>query len=403
MRLPYPVSSESDTPATPSQIKSLPFSFRLFILLALSWAVSIALGACGGGSTLITCPHPPCTVRPPAEFLYATTATGQVLSLPIDSATGAVGTASSVPGPVTSLGIAAVGSQFVYASDFQHDLIYGYSINATTGSATTGALTPVAGSPFAQPPLTVPNGLAAGPGGNLLYATAGVGVDAFSLSNTGVPALIAGSPFASSGNLELVVDPSGKFLFTPNLDPPNGVSAFTIDSATGTLTLVPGSPFLFAGQTVLNSRPFGIVVDSTGQFVYVTLQTTNQVAAFSIVSATGALASVPGSPFPAGNTPFLLATTGKFLYVSNALDGTLSGYSIDSTSGVLTPLAGFPLSLPAASFVADPSGKFLYGASGAGIFAFTINPDGSLTPLSGSPFPATGARVLTVVQLPTGG
>ena len=112
---------------------------------------------------------------------------------------------------------------------------------------------------------------------------------------------------------------------------------------------------------------------------------------------------VPGSPFPAGNTPFLFATTGKFLYVSNALDGTVSGYSIDPTSGVLTPLAGFPFSLPAASIVADPSGKFLYGASGAGIFAFTINADGSLRPLSGSPFPAAGARLLTAVQLPTSG
>jgi DNA-binding beta-propeller fold protein YncE len=385
------------------QIKSLPFSFRLFLLLAGSWALSMALGACGGGSSLITCPNPPCTVEPPAEFLYATTATGQVLSLPIDSTTGAVGTATSVAGPVTSLAIAAVGSQFVYASDFQHDLIYGYSINATPANGQTGALTPVAGSPFAQPPLTVTNGLAAGPGGNFLYATAGVGVDAFSLSNLGVPALIAGSPFLSGGSLELAVDPSGKFLFVPDIDGPNGVSAFTIDSTTGVLTLVPGSPFLFAGQTVLNSRPFGIVVDSTGQFVFVALEATNQVAAFSIVSGTGALMPVPGSPFPAGNTPFLFATTGKFLYVSNALDGTVSGYSIDSASGVLTPLAGFPFSLPAASLVADPSGKFLYGASGAGIFAFTINADGSLTPLSGSPFPAAGARLLTAVQLPTSG
>jgi 6-phosphogluconolactonase len=380
------------------QIKSLPFSFRLAVLLAGSWAVSMALGACGGASSFVQCHNPPCTVKPPAEFLYATTSTGQVLSLPIDSATGAVGTATSVPGPATSLDIAAVGSQFVYASDFQHDLIYGYSINASTG-----ALTPVAGSPFAQAPLAIPNGLAAGPGGNFLYVTAGVGVDAFTLSPAGVPGLIAGSPFASGGNLELAVDPSGRFLFVPGIDPPNGVSAFTIDSTTGALTLVPGSPFLFAGQTVLNSRPFGIVVDSTGQFVYVTLEATNQVAAFSIVSSTGALLPVPGSPFPAGNTPFLFATTGKFLYVSNALDGTVSGYSIDSTSGVLTALAGSPFALPAASIVADPSGRFLYGASGAGIFAFTINADGSLTPLSGSPFPASGARIITVVQLPTSG
>jgi 6-phosphogluconolactonase len=379
-------------------IRSLPFSFRLFILFVLSWAISMALGACGGSSTIVRCLAPPCVIGPPAEFLYATSVNGQMLSLPVDPATGAVGPATSIAGPAQSLGIAAVGSQFVYASDFQNHLIYGYSIEATSG-----ALTAVAGSPFDQGPLDVPNGLAASPGGNFLYATAVGGVDAFSINPVGVPTLLAGSPFPSGGNLWLAVDPSGKFLFAPDIDPPNGVFAFTVDSTTGALTSVPGSPFLFAGQAVLNSRPIGIVIDSTGQFVYVALDATNQVAAFSILQGTGVLTPVPGSPFPAGNMPFLMATTGNFLYVSNAGDGTVSGYRIDSTSGVLSPLAGSPFALPAASLVADPSGKFLYGAGGAGIFAFTINADGSLTPVSGSPFPAAGPTVLTIVQMPSSG
>jgi 6-phosphogluconolactonase len=379
------------------QIRSFPPSFRLFFLFVFSGAVSVALIACGGSGGTVVCETPPCTGVPPAEFLYATSSNGQVLSLPVDPSTGVVGAATSVAGPAMSLSIAAVGSQFVYASDFQNDLIYGYSINATSG-----ALTPAAGSPFAQAPLRVPNGLAAGPGDNFLYATVGIGIDAFSINGTGVPALLAGAPFASGGNLWLAVDPSGKFLFAPDISPPNGVSAFTIDSTTGALTSVPGSPFPFAGQTVLNSNPVGIVFDSTGHFVYVALRATNQVAAFSIASGTGALASVPGSPFSAGNLPFFMATTGKFLYVSNAGDGTASGYSIDPTSGVLTPVPGSPFALPAASLVADPAGKYLYGG-GAGILAFTINADGSLTPVSGSPFPAPAPMVLTIVQMPSGG
>ena len=379
------------------QTKSFPSSFRHFFLFVfvLCGVVSIALVACGGSGAVV-CQTPPCTRVPAAEFLYATSNNGQVLSLPVDPSTGAVGAATSVAGPAVSLSIAAVGSQFVYASDFQNNLIYGYSINRTSG-----ALAPVGGSPFAQAPLSVLNGLAAGPGGNILYATVAAGIDAFSISGAGVPTLLVDSPFASGGNLWLAVDPFGKFLFAPDIGPANGVSAFTIDSTTGALRSVPGSPFPFAGQTVLDSHPVGIAVDSTGQFVYVALNATNQVAAFSIASGTGALASVPGSPFSAGNLPFLMATTGKFLYVSNAGDGTASGYSIDPLSGVLTPLPGSPFAIPAPSLVADPTGKYLYGG-GAGILAFAINADGSLTPVSGSPFPAPAPMVLTIVQMPSG-
>ena len=255
------------------QSKSFPSSFRQFFLFVfvLCGVVSTALVACGG-SEAVVCQTEPCTPVPPAEFLYATSHNGQVLSLPVDLATGAVGAATCVAGPAVSLSMAAVGSQLVYASD---------------------------------------------------------------------------------------------------------------------------------GQTVLDSHPVGIAVDSTGQFVYVALNATNQVAAFSIARGTGALASVPGSPFSAGNLPFPMAATGKFLYVSNAGDGAASGYSIDALSGVLTPLPGSPFAIPAPSLVADPTGKYLYGG-GAGILAFAINRDGSLTPVSGSPFPAPAPLVLTIVQMPSG-
>jgi hypothetical protein len=51
----------------------------------------------------------------------------------------------------------------------------------------------------------------------------------------------------------------------------------------------------------------------------------------------------------------------------------------------------------------DALGTHLYVAAPAlsEIFALTINTDGSLTPIAGSPFPATGAALLTIFEAPS--
>jgi 6-phosphogluconolactonase len=84
-------------------------------------------------------------------------------------------------------------------------------------------------------------------------------------------------------------------------------------------------------------------------------------------------------------------------------DGSISGYSIEST-GALTPLSGFPIPIVGFSMAVDSFyslSQYLYVASSTGIQGFTINStSGALTPLSGSPFAASGATLLTVVQIP---
>jgi 6-phosphogluconolactonase len=220
------------------------------------------------------------------------------------------------------------------------------------------------------------------------------------VSTSGIPTALSSSPFPSGSGLFLAVNPSGRFLYTAIDDPTGtgGVFAFTIDSA-GALTAVPGSPFALPGQAGSNSQPFGIV--DTGSYVYVALSATNQVAAFSIVSGTGALTPVPGSPFSAGATPTTLVFASKFLYGLNSLDGTISGYSIDLNNGVLTPLSGSPFSIVGASMATDSLGQYLYVSGPTGIQAFSISfNSGALTPVAGSPFPASGATAMTVVQIP---
>lgn len=376
----------------------------LFVVVALSFA----LASCGTNTPVVcnfapssassssTCTCGPgtaaCPISPGPEFLYAISSSGQILGFSIDHTSGALTSVSSVPSPSFSFGFTAVNNQFLYVSDSTNAQLDGFSIDQTTG-----ALTPLANSPFSTGPFSVPVGLVSPAGSTVLYAADVGGVDAFNISVAGTPTAISGSPFPSAGaNLFLTVDPSRQFLNTSIDDAPGSIFAFTIDS-TGALTAAPDSPFTIPGQTVANSRPYGIV--DTGSYVYAALSGANQIAAFSIVSGTGALVPVPGSPFPAGETPLALVLAGNFLYALN--DGGISGYSINSSTGVLTPLAGSPFTIIGGSITTDFLGQYLYVSSLDGIQAFNIDfTSGALTAVAGSPFPASGPVAMTVVQIP---
>ena len=156
--------------------------------------------------------------------------------------------------------------------------------------------------------------------------------------------------------------------------------------------------------------------DPAGKFLYVSLGGTananNQVAAFTVNSSTGALTPIAGSPVTVGRDPQGLAVTpdGKFLFIANFLDNTISAFSIDAASGVLTPITGSPFTANNAPsrVVIDPSGKFLDVTNNVGgdISVFTINAStnastGLLSPIGGSPFGTlTQPKDLVVVKIP---
>jgi len=362
-------------------------------------ALSLALGACGtttppivcnGGAGMCGSGTEACPVNPGPESLYAT-GISQILAFSIDHNTGALTAAGSVTGPtVTLYPMASVNNQFLYVPDSLNAQLYGFSINLTTGALSS------LGSPFSTGAFSLPGGLASPPGSSLLYAADVDRIDPFTISASGTPTAFSG-PLVSGGSLDLAADPSGKFLYASDLGSPGGVFAFTIDS-TGALTAVPNSPFTDSGQGIQNGRPQGIV--DTGSYVYLALSGTNQIAAFSIVSGTGALVPVPNSLFPAGTNPTSLVFANSFLYANN-LDGTISGYNINSANGVLSPLSGSPFAIVGGSLAVDFFGQYLYASGPGGIQAFSINAtSGALTSVSGSPFPANGALNLTVVQIP---
>jgi hypothetical protein len=89
------------------------------------------------------------------------------------------------------------------------------------------------------------------------------------------------------------------------------------------------------------NEPVWAVVDPTNHFVYVTNSLDNTVSAFTLNTTTGAIRVVPGSPFPAGTAPSAAAVdpSGKLLYVANdgssTVPGSISGYMINP-NGSLT-------------------------------------------------------------------
>jgi len=85
----------------------------------------------------------------------------------------------------------------------------------------------------------------------------------------------------------------------------------------------------------------------------------------------------------------------KYLYVPFS-NGAVFGFAINSSSGDLTPITGTggasPFTSPSGgtSVIGHPNGSFLYVGGSGGVSAFTVNSDGSLSSISGSPFTSGG-------------
>jgi len=127
-------------------------------------------------------------------------------------------------------------------------------------------------------------------------------VSVFSLdSSTDALTAVPGSPFASGTQpAPVAIDPplvagttsSGKFAFVGDTGG-NSLSAYTIDPA-GNLTPV-GVPTPLG----TNAQPSSIAVDPQGKFVFVSI-VPREMAGFTLDSSTGTLTPIPGSPFAVG-------------------------------------------------------------------------------------------------------
>jgi len=203
------------------------------------------------------------------------------------------------------------------------------------------------------------------------------------------------SPVGSQGHQQVIVHPSGHFLYV--IDNTSSVSVYDVNSTTGAATL----------DSTINPVPAGVnalitkgVVDRTGSFFFAissgnTTPPIDALFAYAINQTTGALTAVAGSPFTTNlNAPtdVLIAHQGgaanDYLYVidagsSGSNSNTVAGFSINPTTGIPTAL-GTP-TIPTGSFpqysTIDPSGTHLYVPNGNDktVSAYSIATTGILT------------------------
>jgi hypothetical protein len=284
--------------------------------------------------------------------------------------------------------------------------------NSVSGFAvsTTGALTPVPGSPFSTA------GLGAGGGyyaanrivvvNNFLYATNTVtnSIAGFSIdTTTGALTPVPGSPFVTSlkNPITMAGNASSTLLLVSDSSIPSKIEGFQFD-ASGALT--PLYTLLSSAQGA-RSPIDGVAISPNGKFFAATNLSGMEMYA---ILADLTLSAVPGMPFPKTGTGSVTSAAftcdGTRLYAAEAnFQTTVDGWVLSST-GVLTPITGSPFTqtrgFNSNVAIADPGGKFVFVATQASDTTpvFSINANGSLTPVPGSPFSTRAASGLAITS-----
>jgi len=224
----------------------------------------------------------------------------------------------------------------------------------------------------------------------------------------------------------VILDPAGGFAYVIV----NQTSALA-GSVTGiaTFTVASDGKLSYIATTPL-TNPVAITMDSAGKFLFVANGTEGTVSVFSIGS-NASLSEVANSPFPlpfpvGGQTPSAsalavtptvfpvqfaycsghTAPTTENLYVTDSLNYVVLNYSVDPSTGALGPplnsttVQSVPTGTVPSGVAVDPCNRFAYIANASpnnNVSAYTIcsvvssncpQPDYSLQPVAGSPYPA---------------
>lgn len=247
------------------------------------------------------------------------------------------------------------------------------------------------------------------------------GIASFKVNSDGTVGAL-GTVMADPNPVQLVMDPSGKFLFVaegmnsqpnstsqfPNPQPCPGTTAqfgiCTYAISNGTMTPVSSTPFVlsavgFTAPNIVAVAPSYTVFPKPGlnglqnsvcggsgntapteEFLYAADSVNNVVWEFSVDTSTGAISFFASQPWiAAGSIPSGVAVDpcDRFVYASNSFSNNVSGYTIclgtssQSQScpgfpdGTLFPITGSPFSLTGGAngpgqVLVDPFGLFVY-------------------------------------------
>ncbi|MES2090956.1 MAG: beta-propeller fold lactonase family protein [Pseudomonadota bacterium] len=331
----------------------------------------------GGGSTGGTTTTP--------RFLYVANSTSKnITGYTIEVSTGKLTLMPTTPWAAGKTPVSMVvdpSGQNAYVANSDGDdvntsngSVSGYSIDRTTGTM-QGLLTSV----FVPVPAGLnPSAIAIDSTGTYVYvANAGSGdVSGYKRGLAGVLTTL-GAPWPTTAStsaptpMSIAVDPLGRFVYVANFTLDN-IAVFSIDTATtgshvaGALTLVTEVALPTSGSA---RHPHSVTVDPAGKYVYVVDATEADVLPFTIstsapwLTPVGNFLTVSTGLFPTAGT---ISPNGKYFYVANANDDSVSCFSISPTTGDLSNLGVTALpgtpSIGPYSIAVDPSSTYVYMA-----------------------------------------
>lgn len=194
-------------------------------------------------------------------------------------------------------------------------------------------------------------------------------------TTTGAITLLPGSPFGTANHQELFVGairPDLKFAYILDFQSINILHIISMNPATGAMVKEVGTFNIPGNGFVL----FDVRFDPSGRFLYVAEAEANTIDAFVSNPTTGALTPVRGSPFvPRGSAPescsikslfcggaVAITSNNHLYYVSTQFDG-VAEFKIDPNTGALSELPNSPAANPAHEGLdvhATADGKHLY-------------------------------------------
>jgi DNA-binding beta-propeller fold protein YncE len=282
---------------------------------------------------------------------------------------------------------AGASASQLYVSDHASNTVSAFTLGAS------GLLSPIAcsGEGCENETNPEPAGLAISPNGQFLFVAnrggkGSVGsVSAFkvgaggALSENGCTK--AKDCKTEKGPAGVATSPNGQFLYIAN-EESNGLSAYSIGTEGRLSAINCGEKDCTTGA---ETRPFGVAVSTSGQFVYATDLKSNEVSAFRI-GEHGGLAPIECAGCHTGESPTGIAVTpnGQFLFVANRESNTISAFKIEA-SGVLSGIeceACNTESEPTGVAI-SPNGDALYttDAHSNTVSTFQIETDGQLSPI----------------------
>jgi 6-phosphogluconolactonase len=301
-----------------------------------AWARSVAEPLATGNAPAVV------EVTQSEKFCYVANGDGTVSAYSIDAATGAL---APVPGSPFTVGSNPVAIAVSPSGQYIYIVNEGSAnVSALAIDASTGALAPIPGSPFSTVlPYSEPNTIAIDLTNT--YAFVSNGVDLTSnvsfridpISGALIYAQYADPYVAGAGPAHLIFAPSGDLY---EVDIGGSVLVYTINFTFGDPILIDEYP----SPTGI-SEANDIELDPSGKFLYIPDLGGSQIVGFTVDSATGALTPMTQA-FAAMPKPryITIDPSGKYAYVT-ALDGSANifGFALDPSTGALAPIGSGPL------------------------------------------------------------